>query len=93
MNSLSIVRGKKEPAIDKFIESGFLPTPLDQQFIDNVNAILSGLESLEIHMDKLQNVMTSWGPCKPEDFKNKLIQWIDNQLSGKDKSKVRIVIK
>jgi hypothetical protein len=44
-------------------------------------------------MDKLQDVMTSWGPCKPEDFKNKLIQWIDNQLSGKDKSKVRIVIK
>ena len=44
-------------------------------------------------MDKLQNVMTSWGPCEPEDFKNMLIQWIDNQLSGKDKSKVRIVIK
>lgn len=44
-------------------------------------------------MDKLQNVMTSWGPYKPEDFKNKLIQWIDNQLSGRDKSKVRIVIK
>ena len=82
-----------QASIDKFIGTGFLPTPLDQQFIDNVNAILSGLESLEIHMDKLQDVMTSWGPCKPEDFKNKLIQWIDNQLSGKDKSKVRIVIK
>ena len=82
-----------EGSIDKFIETGFLPANLDQQFIENVNAILSGLESLEIRIDNLQDVMTSWGPCKPDDFKTKLIQWIDNQLSGKDKSKVRIVIK
>ncbi len=82
-----------QASIDKFIESGFLPANLDQQFIENVNAILSGLERLEIHMDNLQELMTSWGPCKPDDFKAKLIQWIDSQLSGKDKSKVRIVIK
>jgi hypothetical protein len=49
-----------QASIDKFIETGFLPTPLDQQFIDNVNAILSGLESLEIHMDKLQEIMMSY---------------------------------
>lgn len=65
----------------------------DQQFIDSVNSMLSGLESLEVHMDKLQAAMTSWGPCTPEDFKQKLAQWVDSQISGKDKSKVRIVIK
>jgi len=55
--------------------------------------MLSGLESLEIHMDKLQAVMMSWGPCTPDDFKSKLAQWVDSQTIGKDKSKVRIVIK
>ena len=80
-------------AIDKFLQSGHLPIPVDQQFIDSVNSMLSGLESLEVHMDKLQAVMTSWGPCTPEDFKQNLAQWVDNQTSGKDKSKVRIVIK
>ena len=80
-------------AIDKFLQSGHLPIPVDQQFIDSVNSMLSGLESLEVHMDKLQAVMTSWGPCTPEDFKQKLAQWVDSQISGKDKSKVRIVIK
>ena len=79
--------------IDKFLQSGHLPIPVDQQFIDSVNSMLSGLESLEVHMDKLQAVMTSWGPCTPEDFKQKLAQWVDSQTSGKDKSKVRIVIK
>ena len=37
--------------------------------------------------------MTRWGPCTPEDFKQKLAQWVDSQISGKDKNKVRIVIK
>ena len=80
-------------AIDKFLQTGHLPIPVDQQFINSVNSMLSGLESLEVHMDKLQEVMTSWGPCTPEDFKAKLTQWIDGQTSGKDTSKVRIVIK
>ncbi len=79
--------------IDAFLQSGLLPVPVDQQFIDSVNAMLSGLESLEVHMDKLQQVMISWGPCTTDDFKQKLAQWVDSQTSGKDKSKVRIVIK
>ena len=82
-----------QAAINKFLESGLLPVPVDQQFIDSVNAMLSGLESLEVHMDKLQSVMASWGPCTPEDFKTRLTGWIDQQTAGKDKSKVRIVIK
>ena len=82
-----------QASIDKFIESGFLPRPVDDAFIDNVNSILSGLESFEIHMDKLRELMQSWGPCKPDEFKNKLSKWLDDQLVGKDKNKVRIVIK
>ena len=80
-------------AIDKFLQSGHLPTPVDPQFIQSVNAMLSGLESLEVHMDVLQSIMMSWGPCTPDDFKMKLTQWVDSQTSGKDVSKVRIVIK
>ena len=80
-------------AIDAFITSGNLPVPVDQQFIDSVNAMLSGLESVEVNIVKMQQVMASWGPCAPEDFKTKLAAWIDQQTAGKDKSKVRIVIK
>jgi len=37
--------------------------------------------------------MTSWGPCAPDDFKARMAQYIDKLSKGKDKSKVRIVIK
>lgn len=80
-------------AIDAFLAGGNLPVPVDRQFIDSVNAMLSGLESVEVHMAKLQQVMAAWGPCAPEDFKAKLNAWIDQQTAGRDRSKVRIVVK
>ena len=89
----NLLNKNAKTTIERFLQSGLLPVPVDQQFIDSVNSMLSGLESLEIHMDKLQDIMTSWGPCTPDDFKQKLAQWVDSQTSGKDKSKVRIVIK
>ena len=79
--------------IDSFTASRKLPSPLDQQFIDSVNTMLSGLESVELHLPELQRAMTSWGPCAPDDFKSRLAQYIDQLSKGKDKSKVRIVIK
>ena len=79
--------------IDRFTASRKLPSPLDQQFIDSVNTMLSGLESVELHLPELQLAMTSWGPCAPDDFKARLAQYIDQLSKGKDKSKVRIVIK
>ena len=79
--------------IDKFLQTGLLPVPVDQMFVASVNAMLSGLESLEVHMDELEKVMISWGPCTPEDFKSKLAGWIDSKTSGKDKSKLRIIVK
>lgn len=79
--------------IDKFLQSGNLPIPVDQQFIDSVNSMLSGLESLEVSIEKLQQVMTNWGPCTPDDFKQKLCQWIDGQITGKDKERIRVVIR
>lgn len=41
----------------------------------------------------LQAVMMSRGPCTPDNFKQTLPRWGDRQTIGKDKGKVRIVIK
>ena len=80
-------------AIDKFLQSGHLPIPVDQQFIDAVNTLLSGMESVELPLDELHRAMASWSPCAPDEFKTRLTDWIDRHTSGHDKSKVRIVIK
>ena len=39
------------------------------------------------------DINMSWGPCTPDDFKTKLSQWIDAQTTGRDRSKIRIVVK
>lgn len=83
----------QQQAIERFIATKQLPNPVDQLFIDAVNAMLSGMESVELPMDDLHKAMISWSPCAPDEFKNRLTDWIDARTRGMDKSKVRIVIK
>jgi hypothetical protein len=86
--------GKKQQQIlERFASMRRLPSPIDQQFIDSVNAMLSGMESVELSVADLQKAMASWSPCAPAEFKVRLAQWIDNLASGRDRDKVRIVIK
>ncbi len=67
--------------------------PVDQQFIDAVNAMLSGMISVELPMDALHQALLSWSPCAPDECKARLAEWIDARTRGMDKSKVRIVVK
>ena len=92
-DQLNLITKKQRTVIDKFKADKMLPVPVDQQFVDAINAVLSELESVDVDIDTLKAVMTSWGPCAPEDFKTKLSSWIDQQITGHDKSKVRIVVK
>lgn len=78
--------------ITRFTSTRQLPIPVDQQFIDSVNAMLSGMESVELPMDEMRTVMASWSPCAPDEFKARLTEWIDRKTQGLDKNKVRIVI-
>ena len=84
---------KQQEVIARFTSTRSLPIPVDQQFIDCVNAMLSGMESVELPIDELHKAMASWSPCVPEEFKARMIEWIDQRIRGRDKSKVRIVIK
>lgn len=84
---------KQQDVIARFTSSRQLPTPVDQQFIDCVNAMLSGMESVELQVDELHKAMASWSPCAPDEFKARITDWIDQRTRGRDKSKVRIVIK
>ncbi len=83
----------QQQIIERFTSTRHLPSPIDQQFIDSVNAMLSGMESVELSVAGLLNAMASWSPCAPAEFKARMAQWIDSLTTGHDKDKVRIVIK
>lgn len=89
----ALLHDDQRKLIDTFIASRRLPRTVDQDFVESVNAVLSGLESVEIHMKDLQQAMMNWGPTAPEEFKQKLGDWIDEVLRGHDLGKARIVIK
>lgn len=89
----ALLSKKQQSIITRFTSTRHLPIPVDQQFIDSVNAMLSGMESVELPLDEMRAAMVSWGPCAPDEFKTRLNEWIDRHTKGHDKSKVRIVIK
>ena len=84
---------KQQEIIARFTTTKQLPIPVDQQFIDCVNTLLSGMESVELPLEDMHRAMASWSPCAPDEFKTRLTDWIDKHTSGYDKTKVRIVIK
>lgn len=88
-----LITKKQRAAIDRFEAEKALPVPVDQQFVGAVNAMLSKLESVDVDMETLKAVMTSWGPCAPEEFKAKFGLWLDQQVNGHDRSRARIVVK
>jgi hypothetical protein len=89
----ALLHDEQRKLIDAFITSRRLPRTVDRDILDSINAVLSGLESVEVHMKDLQQAMMNWGPTAPVEFKQKLGQWLDQVLKGHDLNKARIVIK
>lgn len=89
----TLLSKKQQEIITRFTTTKQLPVPVDQQFIECVNTLLSGMESVELPLEDMHKAMASWSPCAPDEFKTRLNDWIDKHTGGYDKTKVRIVIK
>ena len=79
--------------INQFISARKLPEPLTHEFIEAVNTLLSGLDSVELDPHQLSKKMIAWGPVTPAEFKKKLETLINSYLDGHDESKTRLIVK
>jgi len=76
-----------------FIKSKSLPDKIDQFFINAVHALLQGFEPVEIVAEDMIDKLDALGPCDIETFKRMLDDVLASYVKGKDKDKLRIVIK
>lgn len=79
--------------IDDFLQSKELPKTIDNFFISSINALLHGFEPVVINTEDLMDKIDKIGPSDLETFKNKLMDIISAYTKGKDKNKLRIVVK
>ncbi|HUM44286.1 MAG TPA: DUF6079 family protein, partial [Fervidobacterium sp.] len=84
---------EQRAAIDAFIKTKVLPEKIDHFFINAIEDLLKGFEPVAIAADDLIDKLGALGPCDIDTFQRKLKDLLDGYTKGKDKEKLRIVVK
>ncbi|MDJ0306792.1 DUF6079 family protein [Dehalobacter sp.] len=84
---------EQQKVISTFIKSKALPEKIDQFFINAIEALLQGFEPVSIAADDLIDKLDALGPCDMETFQHKLNELLNSYTKGKDRDKLRIVVK
>jgi len=90
--NLELLKKEERNAIQRFIDSRELPSPLDNDFVHTLKEALSGLLKVSVNPRELQSVLQSGGAVAPQELKKRFEDYIDELVKGKDQSKVRLVV-
>jgi len=91
--NMDLLKNEDRSIIEKFISSKELPDPLDNEFVNALKEVLSGLIKLTIKTNNLKNALKiSGGPATPAELKKRFNDYIDGLSKGNDPQKVRIVM-
>lgn len=83
----------QKKAISIFLENKKLPDLIDNFFIGSINALLEGFEPVVIESGELMHKIDDIGPCDVDTFKSRFMDIISFYTQGKDKEKLRIIVK
>ena len=79
--------------MNEFIRQRELPSDPDQDLIEALKEVLSGLEKVSITTDGLRTALLSGGsPATPAEMKQRFDRYMAGLLQGKEPEKVRIVL-
>jgi hypothetical protein len=90
---LSLLKTEPRKLVDDFIKSRTLPDDLNQDFIQALKDILSGLTKVSVRIGDLRDALLAGGsPATPEEIRKRFDQYLDRLTKGKESGKVRIVL-
>lgn len=91
--NLDLLRPKPKKLVNGFIREQVLPEKLDQDFIQALSEVFSGLHKVSIKTAKLRAALLSGGsPATPAEMKKRFEGYLDKLTKGKEPGKVRIVL-
>ncbi|NYT10423.1 MAG: hypothetical protein GKC09_10925 [Methanosarcinales archaeon] len=90
---LSLLKTEPRKQIDDFIRNRALPDDLNQDFIQALKDILSGLTKVSIKIGDLQDALLAGGtPATPEEIRKRFEEYLGRLTKGMEPGKVRIVL-
>jgi len=93
LQNKEFLKPRQQKMVDNLLDTKELPEIIDTFFTDTINTLISEIDKVEISADVMINEMSRLGPREVEEFKRQLIAYIDEQVKGKDTSKLRIILK
>jgi len=92
-HNLALVEAGEREAVQAFLRVHKLPDPLTERFINGVENTLQGLEVLTLDGADYLLALTAPGmPCTPDELEKRIREFLQKQLEGKDRRKLRIQI-
>ena len=90
---MGLLSPESQARVNEFIRQRELPSEPDQNLIEALKEVLSGLEKISITADGLRNALLSGGsPTTPVEMKQRFDGYLNELLQGKEPEKVRIVL-
>ena len=75
------------------MKKGELPDTLEQDFIQALQEVLSGLVKVVVKAEDLRAALLAGGsPASPSEMKKRFERHLDDLAKGKEPSKVRVVL-
>ena len=91
--NLSLLQPQRRKRVTAFVKRGTLPDPLEREFIEAAQEVLSGLIKVEVKTADLRAALLAGGsPASPVELKARFERYIDNQTIGHEALKVRVVL-
>jgi len=91
--NLKLIDSKERAAVQEFLQAKKLPKSITDKFIDGIDNTLRGLEVLEIDgADYLLAITKPGMPCTADELEKRIRDFLQDQLKGKDRQKIRIKI-
>ena len=93
LDQKKFLKKQEAKAIDDFVLNGELPKKVDDFFVNSINALMKGFEPVVIEMDDLMRRLEELPPMDESSFKMKIGEIVSEYTKGKDREKLRIVVK
>lgn len=92
-HNLNLVDNAEREAVQSYLRTRVLPERMNESFLNGVENTLQGLEVLIVDGADYLLALTAPGmPCTPDELEKRIREFLQKNLEGKDRRKVRIQI-
>ena len=91
--NLSLLQPERAKRVNAFVAEGELPRPLEPEFVEALQEVLSGLVKVVVTAENLKVALLAGGsPASPAEMKKRFEEYLDGLTKGEEPARVRVVL-